>query len=357
MGALHINGQKTTGLNITLADGVFIDANDEITSGTYSGDLTYTATEDCFFTVVATCKASGSGITSYLSVDDVEVCSFINPNQDQRFSVFAKAGQVIKVHESGTTTNSYAVYGIQQGTIEGKLQPVIYSIEEREVGVWIDGKPLYQKTVIKDSNFVSGANQIAHNISNVGEIISNESTLYYNNGDCVHLPAITLNSSGWTAKTRDFGDTYFYLDLGNDMLSYVASASFTLLYTKTTDQPGAGTWTPDGAYTHHYSTDEKVVGTWVDGKTIYEKTVNCGTLPNGTSKTVAHNISNLGNIVSIKGIAYETNGNTLPMPYLNADNFNYTVQLEVNSTNIVFNTKIDFTAYTGFITIQYTKSS
>ena len=27
-----------------------------------------------------------------------------------------------------------------------KIQPVIYSTEEREIGVWTDGKPLYQKT-------------------------------------------------------------------------------------------------------------------------------------------------------------------------------------------------------------------
>lgn len=118
-GAFYANGHRVAGCDLTINNGMFIDTNNEITSGTYSEDLTYTATEDCFFTVVATCKASGSGITSYLSIDDVEVCSFINPNQDQRFSVYAKAGQVIKVHESGTTTNGYAVYGIQEGAVNG----------------------------------------------------------------------------------------------------------------------------------------------------------------------------------------------------------------------------------------------
>ena len=31
---------------------------------------------------------------------------------------------------------------------EDQFQPVIYSLEEREIGVWTDGKPLYQKTYI-----------------------------------------------------------------------------------------------------------------------------------------------------------------------------------------------------------------
>lgn len=34
------------------------------------------------------------------------------------------------------------------GNIAGaNVQPVIYSLEEREIGVWTDGKPLYQKTI------------------------------------------------------------------------------------------------------------------------------------------------------------------------------------------------------------------
>ena len=40
-----------------------------------------------------------------------------------------------------------------------------------------------------------------------------------------------------------------------------------------------------------YSTEEQVVGTWVDGSTVYRKVIHYGTMPNKTSKTVAHNIS------------------------------------------------------------------
>jgi hypothetical protein len=46
----------------------------------------------------------------------------------------------------------------------------------------------------------------------------------------------------------------------------------TLRYTKTTDTAGSGQWTPQGVPAVHYSTDEQIVGTWIDRKPLYEKT-------------------------------------------------------------------------------------
>ena len=55
-----------------------------------------------------------------------------------------------------------------------------------------------------------------------------------------------------------------------------------------------------------YSTDEHDTGlTWIDGKTIYRKVVSLGALPDGSSgtavKSVAHSISDLGEIVGLWG--------------------------------------------------------
>ena len=55
---------------------------------------------------------------------------------------------------------------------------------------------------------------------------------------------------------------------------------FTLIYTKTTDTAGSGQWTPQGVPAHHYSEDEQVVGTWIDGSTVYEKVIDLGTNTN-----------------------------------------------------------------------------
>ena len=45
----------------------------------------------------------------------------------------------------------------------------------------------------------------------------------------------------------------------------------TVQYTKTTDVAGSGNWNTDGVPTHHYSTSEQVIGTYL-GKPLYEKT-------------------------------------------------------------------------------------
>ena len=46
----------------------------------------------------------------------------------------------------------------------------------------------------------------------------------------------------------------------------------------------------------NYSEEEQVVGTWLDGKTLYRKIVNFGAFPNNSSKEVAHNITNLSQV-------------------------------------------------------------
>ena len=40
----------------------------------------------------------------------------------------------------------------------------------------------------------------------------------------------------------------------------------------------------------NYYIEETVIGTWIDGKPIYRKVIECGNLPNNTSKTVSCNI-------------------------------------------------------------------
>ena len=55
----------------------------------------------------------------------------------------------------------------------------------------------------------------------------------------------------------------------------------------------------------NYSTSEVATGaTWIDGRTIYKKTINFGSMPNNATKSVPHGISNLGMMVKIEGIAW-----------------------------------------------------
>lgn len=52
---------------------------------------------------------------------------------------------------------------------------------------------------------------------------------------------------------------------------------------------------PGGSHMHNYSTEEQIVGTWIDGKPLYEKTLILNNISLGTSDSsgVVHGIENI----------------------------------------------------------------
>lgn len=107
---------------------------------------------------------------------------------------------------------------------------------------------------------------------------------------------------------------------------------------------------------HHYSTDEQVVGTWIDGSTLYEKTIDFGALPNNTTKSVNHDISNLDKVAFLNGIAYKS-GDIIPIPFSHSSSVSNQPQLSIGSSTVNIKTANDQSDRTGYITVRYTKSS
>lgn len=107
----------------------------------------------------------------------------------------------------------------------------------------------------------------------------------------------------------------------------------------------------------NYTTTEQFTGKyWIDGKPIYRKYTATGTLPNNTRKLVPHNVSNLKQVISVTGMAYDSNGNQITLPFNNID-VNGTVVVWVKNDDIVILTTNDLTAYTeSFVIIEYTKN-
>ena len=105
-----------------------------------------------------------------------------------------------------------------------------------------------------------------------------------------------------------------------------------------------------------YSTDEQIVGEWIDGKPIYQKTVNCGALPNTTEKSITHGISNLKRCIDARGYAHNPSSEAmLPIPYVGHDATSY-VNLSVNATTIFIGTAKDRSSITeSYVTLLYTK--
>ena len=112
-----------------------------------------------------------------------------------------------------------------------------------------------------------------------------------------------------------------------------------------------------GGYEVNYSTTEHEIGTWIDGSVLYEKTIECGALPDATAKTIAHGISNIKDIVDTSGNF--TNGTYwFPLNNPNPTSLNGQVQVYSTLTNIFINTARDLSNFSrSWVTLRYTKTA
>lgn len=111
---------------------------------------------------------------------------------------------------------------------------------------------------------------------------------------------------------------------------------------------------------HVYSTLEEKVGAWIDGKPIYQITINCGLLWNSMTKTIDTQIV-VDKVIKIDGVAISST-NIINLPHVGAGSGDGHVALNLNKDannklSISITSNSDRTSYTGYVTIQYTKLS
>lgn len=104
-----------------------------------------------------------------------------------------------------------------------------------------------------------------------------------------------------------------------------------------------------------YSTEETVIGTWIDGRPIYRKTYDTGALT-GNSKSIQLNIPNIDLIWSTNiSFGISITGNAFPLPYVGSDS-QYNVSLYINKSIIHFNPSSQ-QATASYVTVEYTKTT
>lgn len=242
------------------------------------------------------------------------------------------------------------------GPTKGNLiyLPALYSEEEREVGVWKDGKPLYQKVITGNFNgSYTGDTTVSYDdiSDNIDRIIKQEGYARYEYDN-------TPSSSSWfkadhaVPSNINFfiadgaGNRGLVLQINNPSWAKMYDYYVIVQYTKTTDQPGSGTWTPDGQLAHHYSTSEKAVGVDTDGSTLYEKTFNNLGMLISANTWVNTNIS-MASISSWNVIRHRNVGN----------GYNNQYPMLFRKYNDILQIFCNYEIAISELTLQYTKSS
>ena len=159
------------------------------------------------------------------------------------------------------------------------------------------------------------------------------------------------------------------LDKGTFTTNQATAGTVALDYptiTMTTTDPGEGAAISANNYVAVYGGDPIIMdysssevntgAKWVDGAAIYKKTVNFGTLPNATNKTVAHQISNVSRFIKIEQ-SITNNGATGALVLSSGQASNNDFNFYVTDTNIGITTSGDRSTCNAYVTLYYTKSS
>lgn len=290
------------------------------------------------------------------NVDDVQMngVSIVDANKIASFNNYVELTQAQYDALPASKLTDGILYCIKDsGIVEGdKYAPIIYSLEEREVGVWTDGKPLYQKTF--------------HNIPVNTQLLTNIDKLVDYK--------IKRHGLGNTSSIIDIGDGFQVTDsalciLNNNTVTYICwtgtqgnvdktADDITLWYTKTTDVPGSGTWGTDGVPMVHYDGTERIIGTWF-GETLYQRTFRGSLTPSASSDTI-FNLSDydIGEIIQADGYIKRASmyGFCLQIgSYLNGSLTSAWYKSAGDDFLIYHSTAGEFDTYV--ITVRYTKTT
>lgn len=176
----------------------------------------------------------------------------------------------------------------------------------------------------------------------------------------IYLPPLSFSSSANYIVGFVITSNHFEIRLGS---GYTIGGTIyvTIQYTKSNDSAIAiGT-------SYDYSITEKVIGTWIDGKPLYQITINTGPLPNKTTKIIPTGLTNVDKIISLTGIATDIDGNDVwftPLPKVG----DYVTSTDNLICGIYFNTYDGTIQFEGryhnnsnfedsYVTIQYTKTT
>lgn len=196
----------------------------------------------------------------------------------------------------------------------------LYDTTEKVIGKWTDGRPLYQKT-FSGTMPSSGTDLQLFSVTNYLVKDIEGYTLY--DGTSPHmlmLPGISIYQSKTTNSGFYVYNNYLYLYL-TDQNNYIYGRPYviTLRYTKSTDSANTFNYASE----NDYSTTEHIIGTWVNGETLYQRTFT-GTTSSSSNETSVASFPTGYYVRSFEGGFRQDSGTFVPISYcLGSDNTDY----------------------------------
>ena len=308
-------------------------------------------------------------ITSGTKIADITVdgdtSSLYAPERSLTYAEYMALSTAEK--NNGTT---YYITDMDNGSVK-IFAPIIYSKYERKVGVWVDEKPLYQRTFDMTSRIISDNAWTNNILGTSGSGISikffegyfglqgynpaNMSYDYYRGSSEYFTSIITTNSDDISVRPNM-----------NAGVSVIAGMC-TIWYTKDTDIEGSSSYNSLGVPTVRIDDTEQVIGTWF-GETLYQKAFPITINLSGSSRAwytviTASTLSSLS-IAKIVGnnysyIDYDNGQGQLPIPYSSiVGTTGGVIGFSSDKTEGIQLCISGFTGQlTGHIVIQYTKST
>ena len=223
-----------------------------------------------------------------------------------------------------------------------------YSTDEKVIGRWIDGKPIYQ-CVYNLGSLIRISNSTW---TSVGMALNDKQTILRALGTNSYNGASIQTISGELLTCVKNNEIVFLASRDGEVLecTYIV-----LQFTKSTDS--AVTTTQEDP--NEYSTDEKIIGKWIDGKPIYQRTWQTTTPSNASAGVVISSASlgvQLSQVIKLDG--YIDNGGHIDINwyYSSNRNVNSFYDRTQNSVFMVCSAAAEQNK-TVYITLQYTKNS
>lgn len=112
-----------------------------------------------------------------------------------------------------------------------------------------------------------------------------------------------------------------------------------------------------GLIQNQYSESETKIGTWIDGKPLYRKVINVGSI-NGTNVKTLSLPSDVDILLPYEGMLFDSDNNVYPLNYFNIYNAGQNIgSFYYKSRGLQIKCDADFGIINGYVIIKYTKTT